>query len=131
MSFSALSTRGNPAQATDIPYCHSENCEQYSPITIFLLTPTRWLLQSWLLHPTLRSSAVKATVAHSRLRNARHYWEKLDLTCFTRRPLVPASGLIIATNVSRLGLRGFELSVQVIVQEHRKWKPKIAAYSPP
>lgn len=40
-------------------------------------------------------------------------------TCFARRPLVSASGLIIGTIVSRLGLRGFDLSVQVIVQEVR------------
>lgn len=38
-------------------------------------------------------------------------------TFFTCQPLVSASGLIIGTIVSRLGLRGFDLSVQVIVQE--------------
>ena len=38
-------------------------------------------------------------------------------TCTKDRPVVSASGLVGATILSRLGLRGFDLSVQLIVQE--------------
>lgn len=34
-----------------------------------------------------------------------------------RRPLLSASGLVVGTIVSRLGLRGFDLCTQIIVQE--------------
>ena len=38
---------------------------------------------------------------------------------FSNRPLVAASGLVIGTIFSRIGLRGFELCTQLIVQEVR------------
>lgn len=37
--------------------------------------------------------------------------------CAKDRPVVSASGLVGGTILSRLGLRGFDLSVQLIVQE--------------
>ena len=38
---------------------------------------------------------------------------------FSDRPLVAASGLVVGTILSRVGLRGFELCTQLIVQEVR------------
>ena len=50
-------------------------------------------------------------------------WQILCLVCAGsafwgfKAPIVAASGLVIGTILSRVGLRGFELSVQIIVQE--------------
>lgn len=38
---------------------------------------------------------------------------------FDDRPIIAAGGLVVGTILSRLGLRGFELCVQIIVQEVR------------
>ena len=53
------------------------------------------------------------------------FWQMFSLgagmvifwTCAKDRPVVSASGLVGGTILSRLGLRGFDLSVQLIVQE--------------
>jgi solute carrier family 40 (iron-regulated transporter), member 1 len=53
------------------------------------------------------------------------FWQMLFLgagmavfwACAKDRPIVSASGLVGGTILSRLGLRGFDLSVQLIVQE--------------
>jgi iron-regulated transporter 1 len=53
------------------------------------------------------------------------FWQMLFLgvgmaifwTCAEDRPIVSAAGLVGGTILSRLGLRGFDLSVQLIVQE--------------
>ena len=53
------------------------------------------------------------------------FWQMLCLgtgmvifwTCAKDRPVISASALVGGTILSRLGLRGFDLSVQLIVQE--------------
>ena len=43
---------------------------------------------------------------------------------FKEAPLVSASGIVGGTILSRIGLRGFDLCTQIIVQEVRAQKPK-------